>query len=227
VAGRLLRRALLQTAPGPLRGDAVQTTDRAIDAFDASPSSPSRDVWPASARRWMATACFVAATGWAAAGYELLVAVPHAANTARVAYALDLVDRFDDLPAHKAYVELASDMKPWWDAIEDLQHRIQTAADDATRDTLIGERDASLIAFVDGHGLASKVDLLIGSFDAFTRCLVAAVCDEGIVERSISIDVKRIWRTFRPWVMHRRTTPPEDRTYGRDLEDLYFRFVGG
>ncbi|NLH80160.1 MAG: hypothetical protein GX458_04845, partial [Phyllobacteriaceae bacterium] len=54
----------------------------------------------------MATACVVAVTGWTAAGYERLVAVPHAADTARVAYALDLVDRFDDTPAHKAYVEL-------------------------------------------------------------------------------------------------------------------------
>ncbi|MCE1234996.1 MAG: hypothetical protein LWW93_01430 [Hyphomicrobiales bacterium] len=179
-----------------------------------------------SGRAWLALSIVVAASGWSAAAWEHFVALPRAENTSRVAYALDLVDRFEDTPAHRAYVDLATDMKPWWDAIEGLQHRIQAANDDATRDALIAERDASLVAFVETHALASKVDLLIGSFDAFTRCLVATVCDEAIVERAISIDVKRIWRTFRPWVMHKRTDGDRDRSYGRDLEDLYFRFVG-
>lgn len=167
----------------------------------------------------------VAVTGWSWAAWEHFVRVPTAENTARVAYALDLVDRFDDTAAHKAYVDLATEMKPWWDAIEDLQRRIQNAATDDVRDALITERDTSLISFVESHDLAPKIDLLIGSFDMFTRCLVSSVCDETVVERAIAIDVKRIWRTFRPWVLHRRTNGG-DRAYGRDLEDLYFRYVG-
>lgn len=167
----------------------------------------------------------VGAVGWGFAAWEHFVAVPAAANTARVAFALDLVDRFDDTPAHKAYVELAADMKPWWSAIDALQHRLQAATSDEERDRLIAERDASLVAFIQDKKIAEKVDLLIGSFDTFTRCLAAAVCDGDIVERSISIDVKRIWRTFRPWVQHRREVDG-DRGYGRDLEELYFRFVG-
>lgn len=167
----------------------------------------------------------VGAVGWGFAAWEHFVAVPAAANTARVAFALDLVDRFDDTPAHKAYVELAADMKPWWSAIDALQHRLQAATSDEDRDRLIAERDASLVAFIQDRKIAEKIDLLIGSFDTFTRCLAAAVCDGDIVERSISIDVKRIWRTFRPWVQHRREVDG-DRGYGRDLEDLYFRFVG-
>ena len=195
------------------------------------PQSPSRSRarGETADTRWRglsAAAILFASVGWGLAGFEHFVAVPRAENTARVAYALDLVDHFDDTPAHRAYVDLATDMKPWWEAIEDLQHRIQTAHDDAARDALIAERDASLIAFVESHGLAGKIDLLIGSFDTFTRCLLAAVCDEAIVEQAISIDVKRIWRTFRPWVMHRRGAGDGDRAYGRDLEDLYFRFVG-
>lgn len=177
-------------------------------------------------RRLSAAAIVFAGVGWGLAGFEHFVAVPRAENTAKVAYALDLVDRFDDTPAHHAYVDLASDMKPWWDEIADLQHRIQTTRDDLARDALITERDTSLVTFVERHGLAAKVDLLVGSFDMFTRCLVAEACDEAIVEQAISIDVKRIWRTFRPWVLHRRGASETDRAYGRDLEDLYFRFVG-
>jgi len=222
VAGRLLWRPLLQAQAGPLRGDVVEQGNDV--------GRPTRN-HGAGARRDLRTpalvsAILVAASGWGWAAYEHFVRVPIAENNARVAYALDLVDRFDDTPAHKAYIDLATEMKPWWEAIEDIQRRIQNAPDDDTRDALISERDASLITFVESHDLAPKVDLLIGSFDLFTRCLVASVCDEAAIERAISIDVKRIWRTFRPWVLHRRTTPPGDRSYGRDIEDLYFRFVG-
>lgn len=176
-------------------------------------------------RRTVAVVALIGAVGWGLAAWEYFVAIPAAANTARVAFALDLVDRFDDTPAHKAYVELAADMKPWWSAIDDLQHRLQAANSDEDRDRLIAERDASLVTFIQDKKIAEKVDLLIGSFDTFTRCLAAAVCDGDIIERSISIDVKRIWRTFRPWVQHRREIDG-DRGYGRDLEELYFRFVG-
>lgn len=190
---------------------------------DAPPLRPTART--AAGPRAVAVVALMGAVGWGLAAWEHFVAVPAAANTARVAFALDLVDRFDDTPAHKAYVALAADMKPWWSAIDDLQHRLQAATGDEDRDRLIAERDASLVAFIQDKKIAEKVDLLIGSFDTFTRCLAAAVCDGDIVERSISIDVKRIWRTFRPWVQHRRDVDG-DRAYGRDLEDLYFRFVG-
>ncbi len=190
---------------------------------DSPPLRPTART--AAGPRAVAVVALIGAVGWGLAAWEHFVAVPAAANTARVAFALDLVDRFDDTPAHKAYVELAADMKPWWSAIDGLQHRLQAATSDEERDRLIAERDASLVAFIQDKKIAEKVDLLIGSFDTFTRCLAAAVCDGDIVERSISIDVKRIWRTFRPWVQHRRDVDG-DRAYGRDLEDLYFRFVG-
>lgn len=165
--------------------------------------------------------------GWVWAAWAHFVEVPRTANTARVTYALDLVDRFADTPAHHAYIELAADMKPWWDAIEDLQRRIQAARTDEERDELIAERDASLVKFVQDQKLAAKVDLLIESFDTFTRCLVAHVCDEEVVAGAIAIDVKRVWRTFRPYILHRRNAPEgAGRSFGRDLEDLYFRFVG-
>lgn len=222
MAGRVLWWALLQIQAGSVRDDVVaqglgigrRTSDRTDGARTGIRSLP------------LTVAVVLAVGGWSWAAWEHFVRVPAAENTARVAYALDLIDRFDDTTAHKAYVDLASDMKPWWDAIDDLQRRIQTAPNDEARDALIAEREASLITFVETHDLSAKVDLLIGSFDMFTRCLVASVCDEAVVERAISIDVKRIWRTFRPWVQHRRGAGSGDRAYGRDLEDLYFRFVG-
>lgn len=222
MAGRVLRRTVLQAQDRTLKDPTVALPP---DVFEPTrrPAPPRPG---GGGRGALLAATLIAGAGWATAGWEHFVAVPRAANTARVAYALDLVDRFDDTPAHRAYVALATDMKPWWEAIEDLQHRIQNAPDDAGRDALIAERDASLVAFVEAHALAPKIDLLIGSFDTFTRCLVAQVCDEAIVEQAISVDVKRIWRTFRPWILHRRNATDGDRSYGRDLEDLYFRFVG-
>lgn len=180
-------------------------------------------------RRWpgIVAIAIVASGGWAWAAWEHFVTVPQAANTARVAYALDLVDRFDDTPAHYAYIQLAADMKPWWDEIDDLQHRIQAAPNDETRDALIAERDASLVAFVQDKHLGDKIELLIGSFDTFTRCIAADACDAEVVQKAISIDVKRIFRTFRPYILNRRGNGrPEDKDFGRPLEDLYFRFVG-
>lgn len=190
-----------------------------------SPTSGSR--W--RGRPWgrIAVVTLIAVGGWAFAAWEHFVALPHATNTARVAYALDLVDRFDDTPAHLAYVQLAADMKPWWDSIEDLQRRIQASETDEARDILITERDASLITYVQDKQLADKVDLLVGSFDTFTRCIAADACDPDIVQRAIAIDVKRIFRTFRPYILSRRGNGrAEDKDFGRPLEELYFRFVG-
>jgi len=213
VAGRLLRWTVLQ-------GETRSMTERT-----AAPATgrPWRD------RPWgrIGAVAIFAVGGWALAGWQYFVALPQAANTARVAYALDLVDRFDDTPAHLAYVQLAADMKPWWDSIEDLQRRIQAAESDDARDALIAERDASLIGFVQEHRLADKVDLLIASFDTFTRCIAAEACDGEIVQKAISIDVKRIYRTFRPYILNRRGDgKAEDKDFGRPLEELYFRFVG-
>ena len=222
MAGRLLRRPLLQ-APRALRDLALTTReDATVTRLD-----PTDDTRPrALGRAGVAALVALAAGGWGLAGWQHFVALPRAESTARVAYALDLVDRFDDLPAHRAYVELAADMKPWWTAIEDLQHRIQTATGDDQRDQLIAERDASLVGFVETQKLSGKLELLVASFDMFTRCLTAQVCDEATLERAISIDVKRIWRTFRPWILHRREAGEASRGFGRELEMLYLRFVG-
>ena len=201
-----------------LRGTVLQGEDRPMSLTSAS-TRPSR---------LGATAIVVVAVGgWIWGAWEHFVVVPQATNTARVAYALELVDRFDDTPAHLAYVQLASDMKPWWDSIDDLQRRIQAAENDEARDMLISERDASLAAFIQDKKLGDKIDLLINAFDTFTRCIAAEACDAEIVQRAIAIDVKRIWRTYRPYILNRRASErPEDKDFGRPLEELYFRFVG-
>ena len=186
-----------------------------------APAAPRSDL------RRLALLAAVAAAGWGVAAWQYVVVLPRAASTARVSYALELVDQFDDTPAHLAYVQLSSDMKPWWDQIEDLQRKIQSAGDDETRDRLIAERDASLVGFVRDRGLAGKVDLLVASFDTFTRCIAAEACDADIVQKAMAIDVKRIWRTFRPWILDKRANGrAEDKDFGRPLEELYFRFVG-
>jgi hypothetical protein len=176
--------------------------------------------------RWVVV-CVIGAGGWAWGAWEHFVVLPNSADVTRIATSLEVADRFADTPAYRAYLELADDMKPWWDSIDDIQRRIQAATDDDARDALIAERDASLVNFVTDHRLIDKIDLLIGSFDEFTRCLDTSRCDEETIARAISIDVKRIYRTYRPYLLHRRADGrPEDRDYGRHLEDLYFRFVG-
>lgn len=198
-------------------------------------TTSSTSLLPTSApRRWLRSAplrgtviAAVAAAGWGWGAWEHFVVNPRAQDIARITYTLDLVDRFDDAEAHKAYVQLASDMKPWWDSIEDLQRRIQAAPGDDIRDQLIAERDASLLVFVRDHDLEPRIDLLIGSFDEFTRCLNAKVCDQDVLDKAIGIDVRRIYRTYRPYILAKRTSGrPADHDFGRDLEDLFFRFVG-
>lgn len=178
-------------------------------------------------KRVMAVGVVVALSGWAAAAWEHFVVLPRAMNTSKVAYALQLVDQFDDTAGHLAYVQLSSDLKPWWDEIEPLQRRLQEAKDDEARDGLIAERDASLIVFLRDRGLVAKVDLLVSSYDVFNRCLASEACDGETIQRAIAIDVKRIWRTFRPWILEKRASgKAEDKDFGRPLEELYFRFVG-
>ena len=168
----------------------------------------------------------VAFGGWGWGTWEHFVVGPRVQDVARVTYSLDLIDRFDDTEAHRAYVQLAADMKPWWDSIEDLQRRMQTATADETRDALIAERDASLLAFIRDQGLAHKIDVLVRAFDAVTRCLDAGVCDIDVLDKAIGIDVKRIYRTFRPYILMKRNGGGGDAAYGKELEDLFFRFLG-
>ncbi len=168
----------------------------------------------------------MAVGGWAWGAWEHFVAAPRIRDVARVTYTLDLIDRFDDTEAHKVYVQLATDMKPWWDQIEDLQRRIQATPGDEAREALITERDASLLTFIKDRDLAPRIDLLILAFDEFVRCLDTAVCDQEVLDKAIGIDVKRIYRTFRPYILMRRSNGGADATYGKDLEDLFFRVLG-
>ncbi|MDR3493712.1 MAG: hypothetical protein P4L82_03830 [Ancalomicrobiaceae bacterium] len=166
-------------------------------------------------------------SGWATAGYLYFVSLPDAASMQKVAYALDLVDRFGDSPAHQAYMRLGDEMKPWWDGIDELQRQIAATGGEDARATLIAKRDATLLKFIHDQHLDGDIDLLVASFDQFERCLQVGACDEDTLRRSISVDIKRIYRTFRPYIQSvRESGKPGDEDFGRDLEDLFFRFVG-
>lgn len=200
-------------------------TEDATTPIDAGrPAAESRR-WSAS---WLRNALLagMALAGWAWGAWEHFVAAPRLQDVARVTYSLALVDRFDDTAAHRAYVQLASDMKPWWDEIDDLQRRIQGASSDEVREALIAERDVSLLAFIRGRDLAPRVDVLVHSFDEFLRCIDTGVCDQDVLDKAIGIDVRRIYRTFRPYILSRRNAGGEDATYGKELEELFFRFLG-
>ena len=172
-------------------------------------------------------AIFAAISGWGAAGYLYFVALPTAASAHKIADTLDLVDRFEESPAHDVYMQLGDDMKPWWDQIDDMQRHIAATADDGAREKLIAQRDDTLITFIHAHLLSSRIDMLIGSFNQFNRCLAIGACDEDALRKSISIDVKRIYRTFRPYIESVRASNQAGKDdFGRDLEDLFFRFVG-
>ena len=218
--------AFMQTGdqPDPMRAPASPHPD----AIAAKAGRLGRMVAPVRGRAiGFGMAILVGLGGWAWGAYEHFVRVPAAHDTQRIGTTLDLVDRFYETPAHDAYMQLSDDLKPWWDEIEPIQREIMGAKADDQRDALIARRDASLIAFLDGHALRPRVDLLIQSFDQFTRCLAVGVCDEAILRGAISIDVKRIYRTFRPYILKRREgTTAGDKDFGRDLEDLFFRFVG-
>jgi hypothetical protein len=166
----------------------------------------------------------VAAIGWGLAVYVHFVQLPKARLHARAATTLELVDRFYDSPAEKAYARLGDTLKPWWDAIEETQRKILAAKSDEEKLPLIQKRDEQLVAFIKERGLSGDVDLIVTSFDQFTRCLRADACDEEILRGTIGIDVRRLYRTFKPWIQAQRDAG--DREYGRPLEDLFFRFVG-
>jgi hypothetical protein len=118
-------------------------------------------------------------------------------------------------------------MKPWWDEIEDMQRQIAATTDDDARAKLIATRDETLLTFIRDHDLAARIDMLIASFNSFKRCLDVDACDDDALRKSISIDVKRIYRTFRPYIESLRASgKPGSGDFGRDLEDLFFEFVG-
>lgn len=174
-----------------------------------------------------ALAAVLAVGGWGTAAYLYFVSMPAAMNAHKVAFTLELVERFGDSPAHQVYMKLSDDMKPWWDSIEDMQRQIAATTDDAAREKLIARRDETLITFIREHYLSNQIDLLISSFSRFNRCLAVNACDEDTVRKSISIDVKRIYRTFRPYIESVRASGRAGTDdFGRDLEDLFFRFVG-
>jgi hypothetical protein len=202
------------------------TAEPATTLSTDAPKSPD-----ARARRvlliGLGFAVVVALGGWGTAGYLYFVALPDVATAHKVAYALELVDRFGDSPAHQVYMQLADDMKPWWDQIDEMQRKIATATDDDVREKLIAQRDETLVTFIHEHYLSNRIDMLITSFGQFNRCLDIGACDEDALRKSISIDVKRIYRTFRPYIEAVRASNEPGREYfGRDLEDLFFRFVG-
>ncbi len=168
-----------------------------------------------------------AVAGWGMAAYLYFVQLPAVADTQKVAYALSLVDRFADSAPHQAYMRLGDSMKPWWDQIEDLQRQIAAAPTDEARVALITHRDEMLIAFIKEHNLGNDIETLINSFDEFARCLSIDACDEEALRKTIGVDVRRIYRTFHPYIQSvRESGRPGMQEFGHDLEELFFRFVG-
>ena len=169
-----------------------------------------------------------ALAGWGVAIWERFVELPQASNAQRVSVALDMVDRFSDGDAQRAYVKLSDDLKPWWDMIQDQQRKIMAATVESEREALIASRDELLLAFIRDHNLAAPIDQLVDSFEPFDRCLTVHACDEDVIRRSIAIDVKRLYRTFKPYIQAKRDAPkPEerDKDFGKGLESLFFRFL--
>jgi hypothetical protein len=164
--------------------------------------------------------------GWSWGAYERFIEVPAAAALQKVSTTLDLVDRFSDSEAQRAYTRLSDELKAWFDTIEEQQRAIVAAENDAAREPLIAKRDLSLLQFIENRNLAGDIDTLLDGFDGFERCLAANACDEGVLRKSISIDVKRVYRTFKPFILSRREKVPDDKDLGKSLEALYFRFVG-
>ena len=163
-----------------------------------------------------------AVSGWGAAGYLYFITIPNVADAHKVADTLDMVDRFGSSPAHDVYMQLGDDMKPWWDQIDEIQRQIAAATDDNVREKLIAQRDQTLITFIHDHALSNRIDLLINSFSQFDRCLNVDACDEEALRKSISIDVKRIYRTFRPYIESVRTSgvPGKDQVRQRTGRSL-------
>lgn len=168
----------------------------------------------------------VAVAGWAAFAFDQAHDAGVASERRRIAYTEDMLDNFAESQANEAYRALSAALKPWWDAIRPLQGRILAAASEEEKSRLIAERDASLVAFVRANRLDGQIAALLGYFERFNRCLQTELCDADILRRSIEIDVKLIYRTFRPWILAVREADPRADQFGRDLEALYLRFLG-
>ena len=203
----------------------ARTMDDRIDARPTSPRSTGRRSVPMIAA--FAAVLAFGSLGWGVAAYVQFVELPRVANSHRVAYTLDLVDRFGDSAAHQAYMRLGESMKPWWEQIDELQRQIANTSQEEARATLIAHRDEMLLAFIREHKLEADIDLLVGSFDIFARCIAIEACDEDALRKSVGVDIKRIYRTFRPYMQSVRDSGrPGADDFGHDLEDLYGRFVG-
>lgn len=169
-----------------------------------------------------------AAAGWGWGAWERFVEIPGALAGQRIATALELVDKFALSEAQRSYVKLSDDLKPWWDMIQDKQRRIMAETRDAEREALIAARDELLLAFIRDKDLGPSIELLVDSFEQFDRCLTVDACDEDILRKSIAIDVKRIYRTFKPYIQAKREAGNGDerKDFGKGLEGLFFRFLG-
>lgn len=171
----------------------------------------------------------IGALGWCWGAYERFVQLPGVNAGQRISTSLQLIDKFAESEAQRSYVKLSEDLKPWWTMIQEEQRRIMAATSDTERETLIARRDELLIAYVRDHELGPSIDLLVDAFDPFERCLTVGACDDETIRKSISIDVKRLYRTFKPYIMAKREAPnldARDRDFGKGLENLFFRFLG-
>jgi hypothetical protein len=223
----VLRRPLL------LEADQARTLTRTMSS---RPAEIAKETLPAGTGRVAALRrpgmilgfALFAGAGWGWAAWERFVEVPQAIAGQRIATALDMVDKFADGEAQRAYVKLSEDLRPWWSMIQDQQRRILAAKDDGERDSLITHRDEMLLAFIREHDLGAAIELLVNAFDQFDRCLGVEACDEEIVRKSIAIDVKRIYRTFKPYIQARRDSGAageRDKDFGKGLENLFFRYL--
>lgn len=207
------------------RVDVTEETPRAAKA--PGPSARAVPVHPALL---VALGVF-ALGGWGWGAYERFLDGPQAVATQRIATTIDMADRFADSDAERAYQRLSDELRPWWALIEETQRAILAATTDADRERLIGKRDEMLIDFIREHELGPTIDTLVNSFDAFDLCLATEACDEEVMRRAISIDVKRIYRTFKPYIVLKREgaktgAKPNGTEFGKGLENLFFRFVG-
>ena len=168
----------------------------------------------------------IALTGWGTYAFDTLFGADVATERQQIAYTEDVLSTFQLSPGYRAYTDLATALKPWWDEIRPIQTSILETGDDARKAELIAARDQSLITFLKARDLTAPADSLIRSFARFSRCLDTDLCHRDLLRRSIEIDVKLIYRTFRPYIRAVRERGGVERSFGRGLETLYYDLVG-
>lgn len=168
----------------------------------------------------------IALGGWGTYAFDKLFSADVATERQQISYTEDVLSTFQISPGYRAYSDLATALKPWWDEIRPLQTSIMETGDDARKAELIAERDQSLITFLKTRELTAPADSLIRSFERFSRCLDTDLCHRDLLRRSIEIDVKLIYRTFRPYIRAVRERGGVERSFGRGLETLYYDLVG-